>query len=100
VHWLAPSASELNASDWEDGERRVLCMVSGSDADDRRMLFTVLNASPDPVSVTFPGLGSRAWVPILDTGLPTGRPDGREPSFAAGGTFVSEPRSVILFRGI
>jgi glycogen operon protein len=100
VHWLATSAAELSPADWHDGERRILCMVSGSDAEDGQTLFAVLNAAPDPVPVILPNLGSEGWVPILDTTLPTGQPDGPERTLAAGGTFVAGPRSVILFRGI
>ncbi len=100
VHWLDPSGSELEGWAWGEDERRVLGLVIGSDAEDGHMLFAVLNAAPDPVSFTVPELGSAGWLAILDTTAPSGIPHGPERTCAAGGTFVAEPRSVILFRGI
>jgi glycogen operon protein len=100
VHWLDPSGSELEGWAWGEDERRVLGLVIGSDAEDGHMLFAVLNAAPDPVSFTVPELGSAGWLAILDTTAPSGIPHGPERTCTAGGTFVAEPRSVILFRGI
>jgi len=100
VHWLTPAGSELTESDWHDEGRRALGLVLGHDAEDGRRLFAVFNSAPDSAPFRLPEYGSQGWVPLLDTMSGTGRPNDPERTFAAGGTFVVEPRSVILFRGI
>ncbi|NNM74485.1 glycogen debranching protein GlgX [Enterovirga sp. DB1703] len=100
VHWLKPDGGEIAAGEWQDEHRRALGMVLGSDAPDGRMLFALLNSGDAAIRFAVPGLGAAGWAPLLDTGIPTGRPDAPERTCQAGGTFIVEPRSVILFRGI
>ncbi|HMO28991.1 glycogen debranching protein GlgX [Enterovirga sp.] len=93
IRWLAPEGREMGPEDWQDADRRCLGMRIGEGPGAVRLLV-LMQAGEEEIAFRLPPEGP--WRLVLDTGEPEGEPAApREPE--AGGTFLLQPRSLVLF---
>ena len=99
VYWLVPEGGEMTGPDWDDPQRHVFGMQLANETSDGSRLLLLLNGSPDAVAFRLSAsLGTDRWVSIFDTCHPSGLVEDGGSRLAAGGTFMLEPRSLVLFR--
>ncbi len=96
VLWLTPKATEMAEDDWKFPEGRFLSYVLNSAEGGEAPLYIVLNAAPEAIAFTLPGLPEYGqWSMLLET-APSPR-TGKQ--FASGTTMEAPPRSVLVFAG-
>jgi glycogen operon protein len=93
VLWLTPQATEMTEQDWNFAGARFLSFVLASPK--APPLYIVLNAAPDPIDATLPGVPPwERWTLVLDTAnMTTGQ------VFLPGSPIPVPGRCVLVYSG-
>jgi len=96
VLWLTPQAVEMTEKDWQFPEGHFLSYVLGPSEPGGEPIYIVLNAAPEPIEFTLPGMPDYAeWTCLLNTAAPGAEVEPHE----SGTKAKAPPHAVLVFAG-
>ncbi|WP_020173821.1 glycogen debranching protein GlgX [Methyloferula stellata] len=101
IYWLAPEGREMSQDDWLAGDRRVLGLQFGNDAQDRERFLVLFNAAPEDVTFQLPvDFPCDGFMPIFHSAEPEGLVKKPGALLKAGGSFPLASRCLMLFQHV